>query len=116
VRNTEALVVASEETGLEVNDEQTKYTVMSRDWNAGRSHSIKIDKRSFESMEECKYLATTLTNQNSIQEETKSRLKSENVCCHLPQNLFSSSFLSKSIKIKIYRTIILPMLLYGCEI
>jgi hypothetical protein len=116
VRNTEALVVASKETGLEVNAEKTKHAVMSRDQNVGRSHSIKNDKRPFESMEECKYLSTTLTNQNSIQEEIKSRLKSEKACCHLPQNLFSSSLLSKSIKIKIYRTIILPMLLYGCEI
>ena len=112
-KNTEALVVASKETGLKVNVEKTKHTVMSRDLNVGRSHSIKIDNRFFESMEECKYLATTLTNQNSIQEEIKSRLKSQNACCHLPQNLFSSSLLSKSIKIKIYRTIISPMVLCG---
>jgi len=115
-KNTEALVVASKETGLEVNAEKTKHAVMSRDQNAGRSHSIKTDNSSFESMEECKYLATTLTNQNSIQEEIKNRLKSENACCHLTQNLFSSSLLSKSIKIKIHRTIILHMVLYGCEI
>ena len=60
-------------------------------------------------------MATTLTNQNSIQEEIKSRLKSGNACYHSVQNLLSSNLLSKNIKIKIYRTIILPVILYGCE-
>jgi hypothetical protein len=54
-------------------------------------------------------------NQSSIQEEIKSRLKSGNACYHLVQNLLSSGLLSKNIKIKIYRTIILPVVLYGCE-
>jgi len=57
----------------------------------------------------------TLTNQNPIQEEIKSRLKSGNACYHSVQNLLSSSFLSKNLKIKIYGTIILPVVLRGCE-
>ena len=57
----------------------------------------------------------TLTNQNSIQEEIKSRLKSGNAYYHSVQNPMSSSLLSKNLKIKIYRTIILPVVLYGCE-
>ena len=63
---------------------------MSRDQNAGWSHSIKIDNSSFEKVEKLKYLGTALTNQNSIQEEIKSRLKSENACYHSVQNLLSS--------------------------
>ena len=55
--------------------DNTKYMVMCRDQNAGRSHSMKTDNSSFERVEEFKYLGTTLTNQNSIQEEIKSRLK-----------------------------------------
>ena len=66
-------------------------------------------------MEQFKYLGTALTNQNSIQEEIKSRLKSGNACCHSVQNLLSSSLLSKNLKIKIYSAIILPVVLYGCE-
>jgi hypothetical protein len=50
----------------------------------------------------------------SVQEEINSQLKSWNACCHSMQNLFSSSLLSKNLKIKIYRTIILPVVLYGC--
>ena len=82
--------------------------VMSQAQNVGRSHSMKTDNKSFERMEELRYLGTTLTNKNSIQEEIKSRLKSGNACYHSVQNVLSSSLLSKNIKIKIYRTIILP--------
>ena len=66
-------------------------------------------------MEEFKYLGITLTNQNSIAEEIKSRLKSRNACYHSVQNLLSSRLLSKNLKMKIYRTVILPAVLYGCE-
>jgi hypothetical protein len=59
-------------------------------------------------------LGKTLTDQNSIQEEIKSRLKSGNACFHSEQNLSPSSLLFKNFKIKIYRTIILPVV-YGCE-
>ena len=47
---------------------------MSRDQNAGRSHSINTDNNFFERVEEFKYLGKNLTYQNSIQEEIKSRL------------------------------------------
>jgi len=78
--NTEAVVVASKEIGLEVNADKTKYVVMSRNQNAGRSHNIMIDNSSFERLEEFKYLGTTIANQNSIQEEIKSRLKRGLLC------------------------------------
>ena len=58
--NAEALVVVSKETGLEVNADKTKYTVVSGDQNAGRSYSIKTDNSSFETVEEFKYLGSTL--------------------------------------------------------
>ena len=107
--------MASKDIGLEGNADKTKYMVMSRDQNAGRIHSIKNDNSAFEMVEEFKCLGTTLTNQNSIQEEIKSRLKSGNTCYHSVQDLLSSSLLSKNLKIKIYRTIILLLVLYGCE-
>ena len=56
-----------------------------------------------------------LTNQNSIQEEIKSRLRPGNACYHSVQSLLSSRLLSKNLQTKIYRTIILPVVLYGCE-
>jgi hypothetical protein len=83
--------------------------------NAGRIDSVRMDNCTFGRVEEFKYLGTTLTNQNSIAEEIKSRLRSGNACYHSLQNLLSSRLLSKNLKIKIYRTIILPFVLYGCE-
>ena len=107
--------VATKEIGLDLNADKTKYMVTSRDRNAGRSHSVKIDSSSIERVEEFKYLGTTITDQYSIQEEIQSRLKLGNACYHSVQNLLSSRLLSKNLKIKIYRTIILPVVLYGCE-
>ena len=70
---------------------------------------------SIERVEEFKYLGTTLTNQNSIREEIKCSSKLGNDCHYSVQNFLSSSLLSKTLKIKIYRTIMLPIVLYGCE-
>jgi hypothetical protein len=76
--NVESLVVASKESGIEANSDKTKCIVKPRDQNAGRSQRIKIDDISFKRVEEFKYSGTNLTNQNSIREEIKSRLKSGN--------------------------------------
>ena len=78
-KNTEALVVTGKDVGKKVNANKTKYIVMSQDQNAGRRHSMKIYIISFENVEEFEYLGTTLTNQSSIREETKKRMKSGNV-------------------------------------
>jgi len=78
--------MASKKISLEVNVGKTKYMVMSRDQNAGRNHDIKIDNSSFERVEQFRYLGTTLRNQNSIREENKCRLKSQNACYHSVQN------------------------------
>jgi hypothetical protein len=89
--------------------------VMSRDQDAGRIHSVRMDNSTFERVEELKYLGTTLTNQNSIAEESKSRLRSGNACYHSVQNLSSSRLLSKHLKIKIYRTIIFLLFCMGVK-
>jgi sorting nexin-29 len=113
--STQALVVTNKENGLEVNGDKSKYIVMSRDQNAGQSHNMKIDNSCFERLEEFKYLKTTPMKQNSIQEEIKCRLNLVNACYHLVQNLLSSSLLSKNVKIRTYRSIILPVVQYGFE-
>jgi len=113
--NAEALVAATREIGLEVSADKTRCMVMSRDQNARRVHSVKIGNSTFERVEDFKYLGTTLTNQNSIAEEIESRFRSGNACYHSVQNLLSSRLLSKNLKVKIPRTIILPVVLYGCE-
>jgi len=77
--------VANKKTGLEVNADKTKYMVMSRDQNAGRSHNIKINNSPFERVEEFIYFGTNLMDLNSIQEEIKSSLVLGNVCYHSVQ-------------------------------
>jgi len=112
-KNAEALIMANKESGLDVNADKTKHMVMSQAQNAGLSHNIKIDNSSSARVKDFKYLGTTVTNQNSIQEEIKSRLKSKNAYYYSVQNLLSSNSLPKNLKIMIYRIIILPVVLYG---
>jgi len=114
-KNTEELLVGSEEIGLQVNADKTKYMVMSRDQNLERSHNILTNNSSFQKVEEFRYLGTTLTNQNYIQEEIESRPKLGNFCHHSVQNLLFSRLLFKNTKIKVYRTVLLPVVLYECE-
>jgi len=94
-KKTEDLLVSSNESGLKVNADKTKYMVMFRNQNAGSSHNIMMDNCSFEKWEEFKHLGKKLISQNSNQEEIKSRLNSGNACYHSLQNLLSSSVLSK---------------------
>jgi hypothetical protein len=70
--------------------------------------------KSFERVEQFRYLGTAPTNQNFIH-EVKSRWKSGSACYHLVQNILSFSLLSKNIKMQIYRTITLPLVLYGWD-
>jgi len=65
--------------------------------------------------ENCALKLVDEINQNSIQEEIKSRLKSGSACYYSMQNILSSTLLSKNLKIEIYRIIILSVVLYGCE-
>jgi hypothetical protein len=105
---------AGKEVGLEVNSEKTKYILMSHK-KVGQKHGIKIANRSFEGVTKFKYLGTTLTDQNCMQEEIKSRLDLGNACCHSVQSLLSSRLLSRNVKVEIYKNTILPVVLYGCE-
>jgi hypothetical protein len=88
---------------------------MSRYPNSGQNQNIRIAYESFENVAKFKYLGATLTNQNNIRDELKNRLNSGNTCYYSVQNLLSSRLISKNLKIKIYKTVILPVALYGCE-
>jgi hypothetical protein len=99
-KNTKTLLDASKEVGLEVNPENTKYMSVSRCQKAGRRQSIKV-ANTFEDVAKFKHLGTTLTDQNCIHEEIKSRLNSGNACYHSVQSLLSSRLLSRNLKVKI---------------
>jgi hypothetical protein len=89
--------------------------LLSRHQNVGQNRDLKLANRSFENVSQFKYLGTTVTNQYLIQEESKTILNTGNACYHSVQNLLSSRLLSKNLKIRIYKTIIFPVVLYGCE-
>jgi hypothetical protein len=116
-KNTEILIDASKDVGLEITVDKTKYMLLSGHQNVGQNRDINIANRSFENVSQLKYeyLGTTVTNQNLIQEEIKRGLNSGNACYHSVQNLLSSRLLSKHLKIRMYKTIILLFVLYGCE-
>ncbi|PNF13842.1 hypothetical protein B7P43_G11786 [Cryptotermes secundus] len=88
----------SKEVGLEVKTEKTKYMLLPRHQNGGKNHDIKIGNRCFEIVAQFRYLGTTITDRNLIQEEIKRRLNSRNACCHSVQNLLSSRLLSQEYK------------------
>jgi hypothetical protein len=98
-KNTETFIDASKEVGLKINEEKTKYMLLSRHQNVSQNRDIKIANRSFENVSQFRYLGTTVTNQNLIQEEIKRRLNSGNACYHSVQNLLSCRLLSKNLKI-----------------
>jgi hypothetical protein len=115
-KNTEALLDASKEVGLEVNPEKTQYILMSHSQKTGQTYSRKIANGSFEDVAKFRYLRTTLTDQNHMMhKEIKSRLNSGNGCYHSVQSLLSSRLLSGNLKVKIYKTIVLPVVLYGLK-
>jgi hypothetical protein len=114
-KNTHRVIDIGKEVGLEVNMEETKYILLSHHQNAGENHDIEIANRCFENVAQFRCLGTTVTNQNLIQEEVKRRLNSGNACYQSVQKLFSSHLLSKIIKIITYKTINLPVALYGSE-
>ena len=76
---------------------------------------IRIGSNSYEKVKTFKYLGSLVINQNSIQEEINCRLKSGNSCYYSVRTLLSTRLLSKNLKIKIYKIIILLVVLYVCE-
>jgi hypothetical protein len=97
-KNRETLLDASKEVSLEVNLEKTKYMLISRSQKVGQKYSIKIANRSFEDVTKFNYFGKTLTDQNYMHEEIRSRLNSGNACYHSVLSLLSSRLLSRKFK------------------
>jgi len=109
--------MTSQKTGVFVSDTDRSMSMSPKkiSFVPTRIYIMKTDNSSIERVEEFKYFVTTLTDQNCIQEEIKSRLKLGNACCYSVQNVLCYSLVYKKLKIKIYRTVILCVVLYGCE-
>ena len=113
--NAEIFIKASKDNGLEVNSEKTKYMITSRHQNVIQNQNIVIGNLSFENLEKFRYLGVTVTNTNDIREEIKRRINMGNACYYSLEKILSSRLLSKNLKVKTYKTIILPVALYGCK-
>ena len=113
--NADIFIKASKDIGLEVNSEKTKYLITFRHQNVIQNQNIVIGNLSVENVEKFRYLGVTVTNTNDIREEIKRRINMGNVCYYSLEKMFSSRLLFKKLKVKAYKTIILPVVLYGCE-
>jgi hypothetical protein len=105
----------SRDVGLEINVEKTKYMIISHHPNSGQKQNIRIANVLFQNVAKFKYSGMALTNENGDHDENMSRLHSGNACYHSVQNLLSSHHISTKLKIKIYKTVIFPVVLYGCK-
>jgi hypothetical protein len=108
--NKETFLEASRDVGLEISA-----MTMSRHPNSGLNRNIRTAIESFVNVAKFKYFGTTLTNQNDIHDEIKSTLNSGNACYYSVQNLLYFRTIAKHLKIKLYKTVVLPIVLYGCE-
>ncbi|KAJ9574461.1 hypothetical protein L9F63_008387, partial [Diploptera punctata] len=113
--NTHTLLSNTKKLGLEVNINKTKYMVTRRNSLNNVNVQLMTNEENVEEVAEFKYLGTIITNRNEMHKEIKHRLNSGNACYYALQRLLMSQLLSKNVKLKIYKTIILPVILYGCE-
>jgi hypothetical protein len=112
-KNSKTLPDASKKVGLEIYVKKTKHMLLSPHHNSGQNRFIQLANEIV--CFRVQYFGTTITNQNLNQEEIKKRLNSGNDCYHSVQKLLSSRLLSNNLNIEIYKTIILPVVRYGCE-
>jgi hypothetical protein len=114
-KDIETLIYARKEVGLEINIEKAMYKLLSHPRMQELNWNIIIVNTSSEDVAQFKYFEMTVTNENLIQEESKRILNSGNASYHSVQNLLSSCPLLKNLKIRIKKTIIFSLVLYGCE-
>ncbi|KAJ4446760.1 hypothetical protein ANN_13457 [Periplaneta americana] len=113
----EALIALDKETqklGFKINTKKSKFTSITIRQN-DRVKEVKMRTYKFEKVEKFKYLGATVTNRNDTREEIKHRINMGNACYYSVEKILSSSLLSKNLKVRIYKTVILPVVLYGCE-
>jgi ribosomal protein S2 len=115
-KNTQTLMGASKEVGLEVNSEKTKCMLLSCQQNVWQNYDIKIANRCFENVAQCRYLGMTVTNKNLIQEEIKRRLILVMLATIQSRTFCLFVCCLNNVKIRIFKTIILPVVLYGVKV
>lgn len=118
INNTKTLINKTKELGLQINVKKTKYMVTNRIQNMEiipKCGDLAVRNKIFERISNFMYLGSILNQTNAITGELKKRINLENVCFYSVNKLFDLRLLSRRLKIGIYKTIILPVVLYGCE-
>lgn len=107
---------ATREVGLKINEEKTKYMCINKTTRRDRiGQNVTINNYNFERVQRFKYLGAVITDDNDVTEEIKSRIQSGNRCLFALDKLIKSRNLTRSSKIKIYKSIVRPVLTYGSE-
>lgn len=109
-----SFIRAGELIGLKVNEGKTKYMHLSKD-KIPFLNPIKIDHFTFQAVASFRYLGSTLTYNNDISKEVNERLTNASKSFYSMAHLFSSRLLSTKTKISLYKTLLRPILIYGCE-
>ncbi|XP_054289682.1 uncharacterized protein LOC129004977 [Macrosteles quadrilineatus] len=112
---TKVLIKEANHVGLTINHQKTKYMNVARTEGVARKENFKVDDLEFEHVDEFKYLGITITHDNKEEKEIQNRVIVASATYWSLVNMLKSKTLSKNTKIKIYHSIILPVLLYGSE-
>ena len=115
INNTKILLDKTKELGLQINVEKTEYMVTDRIQNTHNNGNLIVCDKIFERASNFKYLGSILNQTNEIREKLKKRINLGNACFYSVRKLLDSRILSRRLKIRIYRTLILPVVLYGSE-
>jgi hypothetical protein len=116
MEQTQKLLEAAKIVGLEINVEKTKCMIAQRVVLPEDIHThLEVGAYKFSRVQKFKYLGTLITQNNEIQEEIKARIHASNRCYFGLNKLFKSRMLSKRLKVQLYRTLIRPVVMYGCE-
>ena len=106
---------AGKEIGLVVNEDKTKYLTLDRQQGSRIGQNITMNEFNFEVVQSFKYLGSIINVSNDIEEEIQIRTSQGNKCFYALRHLFKSSLLSRSTKFRLYRTMVRPIVMYGCE-
>lgn len=101
--------------GLAINENKTKYLAMERKQGSRVGQNITIDTYNFEVVQSFKYLGSVLNVTNDVEEEIKTRITQGNKSFYALKHLFKSSLVSRATKLRLYKTVVRPIAMYGCE-
>ena len=110
----QALEASAINMGLSINEDKTKFMEVSNS-TVNYSAPLRINGHSFEKVKEFKYLGTIINDKNILRAEIGNRIKMANKCFFGLKRQLRSNLINRKTKLKLYKTLILPVLLYGSE-